>query len=146
MSIHVAADLYILFLFFKQKTAYEMRMSDWSSDVCSSDLCAREGRHAQATPADGARGLRRLAPSHVRIVGAAAALRRDPDDVLGGILDVARLAVDAVLRVDLQPWAAAVLDAFVNPRRTVTLLRGIVQRKINPRRYRRRSEARRVGK
>src|SRR3546814_9087608 len=27
-----------LFLFFKQKTAYEMRISDWSSDVCSSDL------------------------------------------------------------------------------------------------------------
>src|SRR3546814_1422942 len=26
------------FFFFKQKTAYEMRMSDWSSDVCSSDL------------------------------------------------------------------------------------------------------------
>src|SRR3546814_14667666 len=30
-----------LFLFFKQKTAYEMRISDWSSDVCSSDLTAR---------------------------------------------------------------------------------------------------------
>src|SRR3546814_14792597 len=31
--------LFILFvLFFKQKTAYEMRISDWSSDVCSSDL------------------------------------------------------------------------------------------------------------
>src|SRR3546814_4547598 len=28
------------FLFFKQKTAYEMRISDWSSDVCSSDLGA----------------------------------------------------------------------------------------------------------
>src|SRR3546814_14077914 len=28
----------IFFLFFKQKTAYEMRISDWSSDVCSSDL------------------------------------------------------------------------------------------------------------
>src|SRR3546814_1981314 len=27
----------LLFLFFKQKTAYEMRISDWSSDVCSSD-------------------------------------------------------------------------------------------------------------
>src|SRR3546814_9186695 len=27
-----------MFLFFKQKTRYEMRMSDWSSDVCSSDL------------------------------------------------------------------------------------------------------------
>src|SRR3546814_2132044 len=30
----------LLFFFFKQKTAYEMRISDWSSDVCSSDLCA----------------------------------------------------------------------------------------------------------
>src|SRR3546814_19576039 len=30
--------LSILFFFFKQKTAYEMRISDWSSDVCSSDL------------------------------------------------------------------------------------------------------------
>src|SRR3546814_1444214 len=29
----------MLFFFFKQKTAYEMRISDWSSDVCSSDLC-----------------------------------------------------------------------------------------------------------
>src|SRR3546814_11057375 len=29
---------YCLFFFFKQKTAYEMRISDWSSDVCSSDL------------------------------------------------------------------------------------------------------------
>src|SRR3546814_7512547 len=27
-----------VFIFFKQKTAYEMRISDWSSDVCSSDL------------------------------------------------------------------------------------------------------------
>src|SRR3546814_4646430 len=29
---------FCLFFFFKQKTAYEMRISDWSSDVCSSDL------------------------------------------------------------------------------------------------------------
>src|SRR3546814_5476570 len=28
----------VAFFFFKQKTAYEMRISDWSSDVCSSDL------------------------------------------------------------------------------------------------------------
>src|SRR3546814_7572974 len=32
-----------LFFFFKQKTAYEMRISDWSSDVCSSDL-----KHSQS--------------------------------------------------------------------------------------------------
>src|SRR3546814_2074222 len=30
----------LVFFFFKQKTAYEMRISDWSSDVCSSDLGA----------------------------------------------------------------------------------------------------------
>src|SRR3546814_2521621 len=30
--------MYGFFFFFKQKTAYEMRISDWSSDVCSSDL------------------------------------------------------------------------------------------------------------
>src|SRR3546814_3383747 len=29
---------FLVFFFFKQKTAYEMRISDWSSDVCSSDL------------------------------------------------------------------------------------------------------------
>src|SRR3546814_13810327 len=34
----------ILFFFFKQKTAYEMRISDWSSDVCSSDLAKRGKR------------------------------------------------------------------------------------------------------
>src|SRR3546814_4916158 len=31
---------WLLLFFFKQKTAYEMRISDWSSDVCSSDLLA----------------------------------------------------------------------------------------------------------
>src|SRR3546814_2251908 len=30
--------VFVAFFFFKQKTAYEMRISDWSSDVCSSDL------------------------------------------------------------------------------------------------------------
>src|SRR3546814_6077870 len=39
-----------MFVVFKQKTAYELRISDWSSDVCSSDLaadqaCAFEGQH-----------------------------------------------------------------------------------------------------
>src|SRR3546814_15409624 len=35
------------FFFFKQKTAYEMRISDWSSDVCSSDLDQSPPRHAK---------------------------------------------------------------------------------------------------
>src|SRR3546814_1404276 len=35
---------FICFFFFKQKTAYEMRISDWSSDVCSSDLARWTGQ------------------------------------------------------------------------------------------------------
>src|SRR3546814_944480 len=38
MWVCTCAHCMILFFFFKQKTAYEMRISDWSSDVCSSDL------------------------------------------------------------------------------------------------------------
>src|SRR3546814_5283623 len=34
-----------VFFFFKQKTAYEMRISDWSSDVCSSDLTLQHVRY-----------------------------------------------------------------------------------------------------
>src|SRR3546814_6786698 len=37
--------LYVFF--FKQKTAYEMRISDWSSDVCSSDLLRRRGHQVR---------------------------------------------------------------------------------------------------
>src|SRR3546814_1556741 len=38
------------FFFFKQKTAYEMRISDWSSDVCSSDLYSATRREAGRAP------------------------------------------------------------------------------------------------
>src|SRR3546814_8110807 len=43
---HVWSSVLVFFLFFKQKTAYEMRISDWSSDVCSSDLQRRPARAA----------------------------------------------------------------------------------------------------
>src|SRR3546814_1188026 len=53
---------------FKQKTAYEMRISDWSSDVCSSDLRRRDGgapelwrEYARGRRREAARG--RLPPS-----------------------------------------------------------------------------------
>src|SRR3546814_4955643 len=40
-TFYVYCMFFVLFFFFKQKTAYEMRISDWSSDVCSSDLYAQ---------------------------------------------------------------------------------------------------------
>src|SRR3546814_3470721 len=42
----------LVFFFFKQKTAYEMRISDWSSDVCSSDLVPVFPHADQPEPAD----------------------------------------------------------------------------------------------
>src|SRR3546814_10862546 len=53
----------IFVFFFKQKTAYEMRISDWSSDVCSSDLHPRLGRryllrnHQKVAIADASRAI-----------------------------------------------------------------------------------------
>src|SRR3546814_3440738 len=48
-----AVDIMLVdvFFFFKQKTAYEMRISDWSSDVCSSDLAALPARATEAPTA-----------------------------------------------------------------------------------------------
>src|SRR3546814_7805414 len=40
------------FFFFKQKTAYEMRISDWSSDVCSSDLGGHAAAHIILVPGE----------------------------------------------------------------------------------------------
>src|SRR3546814_2350056 len=40
----------LFFFFFKQKTAYEMRISDWSSDVCSSDLMSANARAPRCQP------------------------------------------------------------------------------------------------
>src|SRR3546814_10195245 len=51
--------VFISFFFFKQKTAYEMRISDWSSDVCSSDLSGRIG-DADTVPAGGLGLVERL--------------------------------------------------------------------------------------
>src|SRR3546814_3887231 len=70
---HAPGDgLFIFFFFFKQKTAYELRISDWSSDVCSSDLSGvPQGRrrafgwhksHPQAPPCVLRAGNRLLHP------------------------------------------------------------------------------------
>src|SRR3546814_4658075 len=60
---------YCIFFFFKQKTAYEMRISDWSSDVCSSDLQGLAGllHVAEAEPHQRQQMERRLV-EHADIV------------------------------------------------------------------------------
>src|SRR3546814_2134259 len=50
--------------FFKQKTAYEMRISDWSSDVCSSDLLtSRSVCHSESAPPSSHRSTSRQKPA-----------------------------------------------------------------------------------
>src|SRR3546814_1136019 len=50
--LHVCVSCCVVFFFFKQKTAYEMRISDWSSDVCSSDLAEQIGHDAEGRERD----------------------------------------------------------------------------------------------
>src|SRR3546814_3511351 len=72
---HGCLMLYVMFFvvfFFKQKTAYEMRISDWSSDVCSSDLPAHPGTRqlpqpGAARPSAGAERERKTGGTRGRI-------------------------------------------------------------------------------
>src|SRR3546814_1684502 len=66
-SVFVVLD----FFFFKQKTAYEMRISDWSSDVCSSDLVGKvHHQHAITLTRLIELGMQILAISVAHIAGA----------------------------------------------------------------------------
>src|SRR3546814_8009114 len=90
MLCYVWISLFVFFFFFKQKTAYEMRISDWSSDVCSSDLPGVQGDIGiDALPLDVVRKAddRRLGHQivqHQRAfnLGGAHAVPRHVDDVI----------------------------------------------------------------
>src|SRR3546814_12943008 len=83
------------FFFFKQKTAYEMRISDWSSDVCSSDLIAAA---IAADPYDRAR-LAALLDEH----------RRRLDTFQEGIQSGLLAAVDAMTPEQREQYAERML-------------------------------------
>src|SRR3546814_17114732 len=90
--------------FFKQKTAYEMRISDWSSDVCSSDLIALKSGEAWFQVAkDRARPfVVEIGDVRVRAVGTAFSVRREAHgvDVQGteGVVGVWRVGDEANIR------------------------------------------------
>src|SRR3546814_4092807 len=62
-----------MFCFFKQKTAYEVRISDWSSDVCSSDLEAVGHAHQPQSLARGRGEVGLAEPPDAQIFGLRAA-------------------------------------------------------------------------
>src|SRR3546814_1311279 len=96
----------LLFFFFKQKTAYEMRISDWSSDVCSSDL------HRLAV--DARRAHLELPRRAAQGVGEPRAGRRFGERA--AILDA--VALDRLAR-DLRPTAGPDLLGHVIDRKSV---------------------------
>src|SRR3546814_16676134 len=72
MSYCVYSEYLGFFFFFKQKTAYEMRISDWSSDVCSSDLSLYPARSPQRRRARGAQSRQSDVPGDPRAEGCGA--------------------------------------------------------------------------
>src|SRR3546814_8139807 len=73
--------LFLCFFFFKQKTAYEMRISDWSSDVCSSDLVEI------ALGVEIHRHLAIAQAARIELARAVIAAERDVDAVLDAIVE-----------------------------------------------------------
>src|SRR3546814_2613716 len=93
-----------VFFFFKKKTAYEMRISDWSSDVCSSDLALL---WADATSAAD-RQLAYTSPGRRAVFEARLALKRkSPDAALKMQAAEATGASDAGFIADKAMWMRA---------------------------------------
>src|SRR3546814_9319642 len=80
----------VLFFFFKQKTAYEMRISDWSSDVCSSDLAVERDSGAGITGLGHTDGQRVRTGATIDDIGIGQ--RREPVDHV-----VARAGIDRLV-------------------------------------------------
>src|SRR3546814_9406909 len=92
----------VAFFFFKQKTAYEMRISDWSSDVCSSDLA---DFCAGAVLQDRVDGVLR---------GRLAAIAFGPEDRLAIIFEIGDKFAGLVL-LDLEIMGHAILHSRAAP-------------------------------
>src|SRR3546814_18842094 len=107
--------------FFKQKTAYEMRISDWSSDVCSSDLDIV--RRALQSPLrqiaenagwDGAVVAGKLIDGHDETLGFNAQTEVYENLVQAGVIDPTKVVRDAL------PAAASVAGLLIPPQAAVS--------------------------
>src|SRR3546814_19482552 len=106
----------MIFFFFKQKTAYEMRISDWSSDVCSSDL-ARGGKPAAASAAPASQdAILKAADASIRAMMLIRTYRVRGH--LAANLDPLGLSEHEMpddLRIDYHGFAASELDEKIYP-------------------------------
>src|SRR3546814_8446561 len=105
-----------VFFFFKQKTAYELRISDWSSDVCSSDLLGEVHRHAGIRRFDPV-GSRQAVAAQLDVAGDQRVLRAE-----GGELGQGPFAGDRHRQLDLRRAAHAMFPRGAE-RRLLAFLR-----------------------
>src|SRR3546814_1896700 len=88
----------LFFFFFKQKTAYEMRISDWSSDVCSSDFLT----------AFLPRMIAQAGEAHIVNTGSIAGFVALPERGVYAATKYAAVAISVKLRTELAPHALGV--------------------------------------
>src|SRR3546814_9936084 len=100
--------------FFKQKTAYELRISDWSSDVCSSDLADGLSAHQRVEDA-GCRAHRGLDGGAAVLLAAGEVARQQDVERIGGLEQQLAAESVVVLVVVLVVGARAVAGAHVHP-------------------------------
>src|SRR3546814_3614903 len=112
----------MLVFFFKQKTAYEMRISDWSSDVCSADLTGERRAGAHYTPPEVSRRVAAMAlggpgAGARRVVdmscGGGALLLAAGDALVAAGADPADVARELLWGADIDPLAVAVTAAAI---------------------------------
>src|SRR3546814_21195344 len=105
----------MMFFFFKQKTAYEMRISDWSSDVCSSDLTGGSSLNLRGAGADATLTLLNGRPRSY-----------------GGLydsVDISAIPVEAVDRIEIvAEGASAIYGSDANAGVGTVLLRRAFER------------------
>src|SRR3546814_5143602 len=98
----------VFFFFFKQKTAYEMRISDWSSDVCSSDLALKNAMRVIKRRRHQAGRLVAGKAEHDALVARAFVLVAA---FIHALRDMGRLAVEIILERKTFPVTALLLIA-----------------------------------
>src|SRR3546814_14553206 len=101
MNVQTCMTVIKCFFVFKQKTAYEMRISDWSSDVCSSDLIVEEEGHLELVALDRLRavgGRLAVVAEELDAIGPLRHLHREMDvAALGPAIDLAAAGEHAVV-------------------------------------------------
>src|SRR3546814_5347394 len=128
--------LYVIF-FFKQKTAYEMRISDWSSDVCSSDL---EGQDSAAVREQVMEVVRRaFRPEFLNRLDEILLFHRLTRQQMTGIVEIQlgrlhRMLADRKIALELDEQAKAWLaDRGYDPVYGARPLKRVIQRELqNP--------------